>query len=83
MREDMFSMLFVSAVRPEYRLYCDSKHKNGNQDLNQDKISEQDKFILNKRLSFCQKLKFVFCCKSDAPIEATDNRTLPDQNISA
>ena len=79
MREDMFSMLFVAAVRPEYRLYCDSKLTN-NQDLNQDKIAEQDKFILNKRLSFFQKLKFVFCCKSDAPIEATDNRTLPDQN---
>ena len=79
MREDMFSMLFVAAVRPEYRLYCDSKLSNS-QDLNQDKSTEQDKFILNKRLSFCQKLKFVFCCKSDAPIEATDNRTLPDQN---
>ena len=25
MREDMFSMLFVSAVRPEYKLYCDSR----------------------------------------------------------
>ena len=52
MREDMFSMLFVAAVRPEYRLFCDSKLTN-NQDLSQDKIDEQDKFILDKRLSFC------------------------------
>ena len=45
-REDMYSLLFISLVRPQYKLYCEIVHRTNQQepyDLHQPLITIQEK----------------------------------------
>ena len=48
MKEDMFSMLFVEALRPEYRYYCDLVQ--GNQPQKQ--VNDQEQAEIRPRLTY-------------------------------
>ena len=72
----MFSMLFITCLRPEYKLYCDSKLQNQwNAADKSSGIERED--IVRARLSFCEKLRFIFCCKETTSI--VDHEDLPEK----
>ena len=73
-REDMYSLLYVSLVRPEYKIYCDLVAKHGpghtlpndeneplksmNTDLRSDTLTEEE-----IGSSWCAKVKSFVCCR--------------------
>ena len=74
LKEDMYSMLFVASVRPEYILYCEMKLDVENK--NQTKPHENSIKVNASGLTYFQKLNSILCCKSVRSIEVADDKTL-------
>ena len=88
-REDLFSLLFVSLVKPQYKMYCDLVHRtnqivpydykeNASPDkkLRKKRKSKKTDEEEEKQLPYCQKFKsFIFCLRPKAD-EAVRTKTL-------
>ena len=76
LREDMFSMLFVTSLRPEYKLYCEMLDSG----LSQDLVKGQKEIKRGTNSTYCQKMKVVFCCQSDKSKLNAKNTKIQDEN---
>ena len=71
-REDMYSLLYVSLVKPQYKMYCDLVHKTGHalpydndEPLPTISIIDKGDTLTEEGMnnSWCTKVKSFICCR--------------------
>jgi len=72
-REDMYSLLFMHLVKPQYKKYCDLVARTGQKlphdyktykcDKEEEKEEKEEQKLIDKPALYCKKFRSFCCCK--------------------